>query len=286
VAMFIEAKTKGEQDKLSTALGRLTSEDPTFRVRFDPETSQTLMEGMGELHLEILVDRLKREFNVEVMTGKPQVAYKETITAPSGEISYKHAKQTGGRGQYGHVVLEMEPGEPKSGVTFINKITGGKIPKEFIPGIEDGVMEASRSGPMAGFPVVDVAVTLYDGSYHDVDSSEIAFKIAAIEAFKMAVLKSKPAMLEPIMVVDVTTPENVMGQIIGDLNSRRGQIESNLQRGSSRIIRAYVPLAEMFGYATAIRSLSQGRAAYSMEPARYEQVPRNIAEALRGGGKK
>ena len=194
-------------------------------------------------------------------------------------------KQSGGRGQYGHVVIGMEPGETKSGVTFINKVVGGKIPKEFIPAVEDGVMEASKTGPFAGYPVTDVAVTLYDGSYHDVDSSEIAFKIAAIEAFKQGILKGRPIMLEPIMVVDVITPENVMGQIIGDLNSRRGQIESNAQRGSSRLIRAFVPLAEMFGYATAIRSLSQGRAAYSMEPAKYQQVPRNIAEGLRGGGK-
>jgi len=286
VAMFIECKSKGEQDKLGTALGRLQSEDPTFRVRFDPETGQTLMEGMGELHLEILVDRLKREFNVEVITGKPQVAYKETATATVEKVDYKHVKQSGGRGQYGHVVIKLEPGEPKSGVTFENEIVGGKIPKEFVPAVEDGVMEASRNGPMAGFPVVDVVVTLYDGSYHDVDSSEIAFKLAGIEAFKQAVLKGKPALLEPIMLVDVITPENVMGQIIGDMNSRRGQIESNAQRGSSRVIRAFVPLAEMFGYATAIRSLSQGRAAYSMEPARYDRVPPNIAAGLTGGGKR
>ncbi|MBI1992723.1 MAG: elongation factor G, partial [Candidatus Omnitrophica bacterium] len=245
-----------------------------------------LMEGMGELHLEILVDRMRREFNVDVLTGKPQVAYKETITGTVEEVNYKHVKQSGGRGQYGHVVVKLEPAPPKSGVTFINKIVGGKIPKEFIPAVEDGVMEASHSGPMAGYPVTDLTVTLYDGSYHDVDSSEIAFKIAAIEAFKQGVMKGRPAMLEPIMAVDVVTPETVMGEIIGDLQSRRGKVENILQRGSSRVIRAYVPLAEMFGYATAIRSLSQGRAAYSMEPARYEQVPRNIAEGLTGGGKR
>ncbi|PIQ83805.1 MAG: elongation factor G [Candidatus Omnitrophica bacterium CG11_big_fil_rev_8_21_14_0_20_63_9] len=284
VAMFIAAKTKAEQDKLSTALGRLTSEDPTFRVRYNEETAQTLMEGMGELHLEILVDRLKREFNVEVETGKPQVAYKETITAPVEEVSYKHVKQSGGRGQYGHVIISMEPAESKSGITFINKVVGGKIPKEFIPAVEDGVMEAAKTGPMAGYPVADVTVTLFDGSYHDVDSSEIAFKIAAIEAFKQAFMKGRPVMLEPIMQVEVVTPEEFMGEIIGDLGSRRGQIEGSTMRGSSRVIRAFVPIAEMFGYATAIRSLSQGRAAYAMEPARYEQVPRNIAEALRKGG--
>ena len=286
VSMFIEAKTKAEQDKLSNALGLLQDEDPTFRVQFNPETAQTLMEGMGELHLEILVDRMRREFNVDVLTGKPQVAYKETITQVVEEVNYKHVKQSGGRGQYGHVVIKLEPAPPKSGVTFINKVVGGKIPKEFIPAVDDGVMEASRSGPMAGYPVTDVTVTLYDGSYHDVDSSEIAFKIAAIEAFKQGILKGRPAMLEPIMVVDVVTPETVMGEIIGDLQSRRGKVENILQRGSSRVIRAFVPLAEMFGYATSIRSLSQGRAAYSMEPARYEQVPRNIAEGLTGGGRK
>jgi len=284
VSMFIEAKTKGEQDKLSNALGMLQDEDPTFRVHYNPETSQTLMEGMGELHLEILVDRMRREFSVDVMTGKPQVAYKETITQVVEKADYKHAKQTGGRGQFAHVVLKIEPGELKTGITFVNKIVGGKIPKEFIPAIEDGVIEAAKSGPMSGFPVVDVQVTVYDGSYHDVDSSEIAFKIAAIEAFKQGVLKARPIMLEPIMVVDVVTPETVMGEIIGDLQSRRGEVESITQRGSSRIIRAFVPLAEMFGYATAIRSLSQGRAAYAMEPAKYKQVPTNIAAKLTGKG--
>jgi len=285
VSMFIEAKTKAEQDRLSTALGLLQDEDPTFRVHYDQETGQTLMEGMGELHLEILIDRMRREFNVEVLSGKPQVAYKETITQPVEKLEYKHVKQSGGRGQYGHVVIKLEPAPPKSGVTFISKVVGGKIPKEFIPAIEDGVMEAAKTGPMAGYPVVDVTVTVYDGSYHDVDSSEIAFKIAAIEAFKQGVLKGRPALLEPIMLVEVITPESVMGEIIGDLGSRRGQVESTVLRGSSRIIRAFVPLGEMFGYATAIRSLSQGRAAYAMEPARYEQVPRNIAEGLTGKGR-
>lgn len=284
VSMFIEAKTKAEQDKLSNALGMLQDEDPTFRVHYNQETGQTLMEGMGELHLEILVDRMRREFNVEVLTGKPQVAYKETVTQTVEKADYKHAKQSGGRGQYGHVVLKIEPAPPKSGVTFINKIVGGKVPKEFVPAIEDGVMEAARTGPMAGYPVTDLTVTVYDGSYHDVDSSEIAFKIAAIEAFKLGVMKARPVMLEPIMLVDVVTPEEVMGEIIGDLQSRRGKVESINQRGSSRIIRAYVPLSEMFGYTTAIRSLSQGRAASAMEPSKYEQVPASIAAKLTGKG--
>jgi elongation factor G len=283
-SMFIEAKTKAEQDKLGNALGRLQDEDPTFRVHYNQETGQTLMEGMGELHLEILVDRMRREFNVEVMTGKPQVAYKETMTLLVEKVEGKHIKQTGGRGQYGHVVMKMEPAPPKSGVTFVNKVVGGKIPKEFIPAAEDGVMEASRTGPMAGYPVVDVTVTLYDGSFHEVDSSEIAFKIAAIEGFKQGILRGGPVMLEPIMLVEVVTPEDFMGEIIGDLGSRRGQIEGTSLRGSSRVIRAYVPIAEMFGYATAIRSLSQGRAAYSMEPAKYQQVPVNIAAKLTGKG--
>ena len=285
IAMFIEPKSKADQDKLGNALGRLQDEDPTFRVHYNQETGQTLMEGMGELHLEILVDRMRREFNVEALTGKPQVAYKETMTQAVEKVESKHIKQTGGRGQYGHVVLEMAPAEVKSGVTFVNKIVGGKIPKEFIPAVEDGVMEAARTGPLGGYPVVDVTVTLSDGSFHEVDSSEIAFKIAAIEGFKQGVLRGKPVLLEPIMLVEVVTPEACLGEIIGDLGSRRGKIESSTLRGSSRVVRAFVPLADMFGYATAIRSLSQGRAAYTMEPARYEQVPRGIAETLIGKGK-
>jgi elongation factor G len=253
-------------------------------VSSDEETKETLLSGMGELHLEIIVDRLKEEFGVEAIVGQPKVAFRETALK-SAQAEGKYIRQTGGRGQYGHVVIKLEPAPPKSGVSFISKIVGGRIPKEFIPAVEDGVMEAARSGPMAGYPVTDVTATLYDGSYHDVDSSEIAFKIAAIEAFKQGIMKGRPVMLEPIMVVDVVTPELVMGEIIGDLQSRRGKVENILQRGSSRLIRAYVPLAEMFGYATAIRSLSQGRAAYAMEPARYEQVPKNIAEGLIGGGK-
>ncbi len=283
VAMFIEPKTKGEQDKLATALGRLQDEDPTFIVEYNQETGQTLMQGMGELHLDILVDRMRREFNVEPITGKPQVAYKETITQEVEKVEGKHIKQSGGRGQYGHVVVAIEPGEPKSGVTFINKVVGGRIPKEFIPAVEAGVREAAKSGPLGGYPVQDVCVTLYDGSYHDVDSSEIAFKIAAIEAFKQGCLSAKPVLLEPIMLVEVVLPEEFVGEIMGDLQARRGKIEGMVERGASRVIRAFVPLGEMFGYATAIRSLSQGRAAYSMEPARYEQVPANVAAKLIGG---
>ena len=289
IAMFIEPKTKADQDKLSTALGRLQDEDPTFRVRYNPETGQTLIEGMGELHLEVLVDRMRREFNVEALTGKPQVAYKETITKEVEEVESKHIKQTGGRGQYGHVVMRMEPAPPKSGVSFVNKVVGGRIPKEFIPAVEDGVMEASKTGPMAGYPVTDMVVTLFDGSYHDVDSSEIAFKIAAIEGFKQGMMKGGPVLLEPIMQVEVVMPEEVMGEIIGDLQARRGKVETITQRASSRVIRGHVPLAEMFGYATTIRSLSQGRAAYAMEPAFYQQVPMHLAEkivGIRGKGRR
>jgi len=282
IAMFIEPKTKADQDKLSTALGRLQDEDPTFRVRYNPETGQTLMEGMGELHLEVLVERMRREFNVDTLTGKPQVAYKETMTQLVEEVESKYIKQTGGRGQYGHVVLKMEPGEPKSGVAFVNKVVGGRIPKEFIPAVEDGVMEASASGPFAGYPVTDVVVTLYDGSFHDVDSSEIAFKIAAIEGFKQGIMKGRPVLLEPIMLAEVVMPEECMGEIIGDLQSRRGKIEAIAQRGSSRVIRGHVPLSDMFGYATSIRSLSQGRASYTMEPAFYQQVPAHLVEKLIG----
>jgi len=285
IAMSIEPKTKGDQDKLAIALGRLQDEDPTFHVTYNQETGQTLMAGMGELHLEVLTDRMRREFNVEPITGKPQVAYKETITKTVEEINVKYVKQSGGRGQYGHVIIDMEPAPPKSGVTFVNKVVGGRIPREFIPAVEDGVMEAAKTGPFAGYPTTDLVVTLLDGSYHDVDSSEIAFKIAAIEAFKQGFMKGGPVMLEPIMDVEVVMPEDFMGEIIGDLQSRRGKVESINQRGSSRVIKSYVPLSEMFGYATTIRSLSQGRAAYTMEPAFYHQVPAGLVEKLVGSRK-
>ncbi len=282
IAMSIEPKSKADQDKLGNALARLQDEDPTFRVFYNQETSQTLMEGMGELHLDILVDRMRREFNVEPLTGKPQVAYKETMTQLVEKVEGKYIKQSGGRGQYGHVVMSMEPSPTKSGVTFLNKVVGGKIPREYIPAVEDGVIEAAKTGPMAGYPVTDITVTLYDGSFHEVDSSEIAFKIAAIEGFKQGVMKGRPIMLEPIMLVEVVTPEDFLGSIMGDLQSRRGKIEAVDHRASSRVIRAFVPLGEMFGYASAIRSLSQGRAAYTMEPAKYEQVPASIAVKLVG----
>ncbi len=282
ISMFIEPKSKVDQDKLANALGLLQDEDPTFRINYNQETGQTLMSGMGELHLEILVDRMRREFNVEPIVGKPQVAYKETILQAVEKIEGKHIKQTGGRGQYGHVVIKLEPGEPRSGVTFVNKIVGGRIPREFIPAVEAGILEASKTGPLRGYPVVDVTATLFDGSYHDVDSSEIAFKIAAIEAFKEGFMRGKPVLLEPIASVEVVTPEECMGQINGDLQSRRGRIESISNRGSTRAVRAFVPVGEMFGYATTIRSLSQGRAAYTMEPARYEQVPQQIAAKIMG----
>ncbi len=285
VSMFIEPKNKGDQDKLSIALGRLQDEDPTFRVNYNQETGQTLISGMGELHLDILVDRMRREFSVDPITGKPQVAYKETMTMDVEKIEAKHIKQSGGRGQYGHVIGAIGPGEPKSGIVFENKVVGGKIPKEFIPAVEDGVMMASKNGPLAGYPVIDVTFTLYDGSYHDVDSSEIAFKLAGMEAFKAGMMKGKPVLLEPIMTVEVVMPEEFQGQIIGDLQSRRGRVEATTIRGSSRVIRALVPLAEMFGYASAIRSLSQGRAAYAMEPATYERVPASITAKLTAGGR-
>jgi len=285
IAMSIESKTKAEQDKLGLALARLQDEDPTFKVRYNQETAQTLIEGMGELHLEVVVDRIRREFNVEAVTGKPQVAYKETITRLVEEVEGKHIKQTGGRGQYGHVVFRVEPAPAKTGVVFINKIIGGAIPREYIPAVESGVLEAAKTGPLAGYPVTDMVITLFDGSFHDVDSSEIAFKLAAIEGFRVGVNRGGPILLEPIMLVEVVMPEEYMGEIIGDLQARRGKIETITQRGTSRVIRANVPLAEMFGYATTIRSLSQGRASYTMEPAMYQRIPTELANEIIGTGK-
>jgi len=261
------------------ALGRLREEDPTFRVKYDQETSETIISGMGELHLEVLVDRMKREFKVEAQTGKPQVAYKETITKGS-EVVGKHIQQSGGRGQYGHVVFEMEPGEQGSGITFESKIVGGAIPREYIPAVEAGVKEASLSGVMAGYPVTDVSVKLIDGSFHVVDSSEIAFKLAGILGFKEGMRQGKPILLEPIMKVEVTTPEDYMGDVIGDLSSRRAKIEEMKQKGNVKAVLGYVPLAEMFGYATAVRSLTQGRATYMMEPSYYQEVPKSVSEKI------
>jgi len=280
IAVAVEPKTKADEDKLGTALAKLAEEDPTFKVRFDHETGQTLIAGMGELHLEIIVDRMLREFGVQANVGRPQVAYKETIRQPA-EAEGRYIRQTGGRGQYGHVEIILEPLPRGTGIEFEDEIRGGDIPREFIPPVEDGIREAAESGVLAGYPVVDFRARLIDGSYHDVDSSEIAFKIAGSMAFKEAMAKAKPVLLEPVMKVEVVTPESYMGDVIGDLNARRGRIESIEQQGTIRIIRALVPLAEMFGYATALRSNTQGRATHTMEPSHYEEVPASIAEQIR-----
>jgi elongation factor G len=280
ISVAIEPKTKADQDKLGIALSRLAVEDPTFRISSDPETGQTIISGMGELHLEIIVDRLMREFKVEANIGRPQVAYREAIRQPArGEGRY--VRQTGGRGQYGHCILEIEPLPPGQGFEFVNKIVGGVIPKEFIPAVEGGVREAMDTGVIAGYPVVDVHIAVVDGSYHEVDSSEMAFKIAGSMAFKAAMQKANPTIKEPIMAVEIVTPEQFLGEVIGDLNSRRGRIEG-IEPGpaGTQFIRAHVPLAEMFGYATALRSLTQGRATYVMQPSHYEEVPANIAQEL------
>ncbi len=277
ISVAIEPKTKGDQDKLSAGLQRLSDEDPTFRVRTDEETGQTLISGMGELHREIIVDRLLREFNVDASVGRPQVAYRETITRPVEKVEGRFVRQTGGRGQYGHVVIHVEPTEPGEGYEFLDRIVGGKIPREFVPPVDLGIQEAMESGTLAGYPVVDVRVTLADGSYHDVDSSEIAFKVAGSMAFKAAMQRGKPALLEPVMAVEVVTPEEYLGDVMGDLNARRGQVEGLEPRGNAQVIKARVPLATMFGYATALRSTTQGRATFTMQFDRYQQVPRSIA---------
>ncbi len=279
IKIAIEPKTKADQEKMGLALHKLAEEDPTFRVSTDEETSQTLIEGMGELHLEILVERMKREFKVEANIGKPQVAYRETITIPV-KSEEKYAKQSGGRGQYGHVLMNVSPQEPGKGYEFINSVVGGRIPREFIPAVDKGVQEALTRGIQAGFPIVDVKVELYDGSYHDVDSNELSFKIAGSLAFQKAVRSANPIILEPIMKVEVTTPDEYFGDVMGNLSSRRGQIYETSNRGMAKVISAYVPLAEMFGYATDLRSLSQGRAGYAMEFDRYERVPGNVAEKI------
>jgi elongation factor G len=279
IDLAIEPKTKADQDKLGVALARLGEEDPTFRVSTDPETGQTIISGMGELHLEIIVDRLKREFKVDANVGKPQVAYRETITRPV-DVEGKFVRQSGGRGQYGHVKIKAEPLSRGAGFEFVNAIVGGVIPREYIPAVQKGIEEAMQSGPLTGFPIVDIKVTLYDGSHHEVDSSEMAFKIAGSMAIKEAVEKGGAVILEPIMRVEVVTPEEFLGAIIGDLNSRRGQIQGMEERGNARLVRAFVPLAEMFGYANDMRSISQGRAQFSMFFDHYEQVPQNIAQKL------
>lgn len=280
ISIAIEPKTKADQEKLGLSLKKLSDEDPTFKVHTDEETLQTIISGMGELHLEIIVDRLKREFKVEANVGNPQVAYKETIQA-GAKAEEKYAKQSGGRGQYGHVLLSIEPLERGTGYEFVNAIIGGKIPKEFIPAVDKGVQEALTRGICFGYPLVDIRVELYDGSYHDVDSSEIAFKIAGSLCVQKAVRAAKPVLLEPIMDVEVITPEDYFGDIMGDLSSRRGQICETGDRGLVKFIRAFVPLAQMFGYATELRSMSQGRAAYTMEFDHYEKVPQNIAEKIK-----
>ena len=280
IAVAVEPKTKADEDKLATALAKLAEEDPTFKVRFDHETGQTLIAGMGELHLEIIVDRMLREFGVQANVGRPQVAYKETVRQ-SAEAEGRYIRQTGGRGQYGHVEIILEPLPRGTGIEFEDEIKGGDIPREFIPPVEAGIREAAESGVLAGYSVVDFRTRLIDGSYHDVDSSEMAFKIAGSMAFKEAMAKAKPVLLEPVMKVEVLTPEAYMGDVIGDLNARRGRIESIEQQGAVRIIRALVPLAEMFGYATALRSNTQGRATHTMEPSHYEEVPASIAEQIR-----
>jgi len=279
ISVAVEPKTKADQEKMGVALSKLAREDPSFRVRTDEESGQTIISGMGELHLEIIVDRMRREFKVEANVGKPQVAYRETIRQPV-EQEGKFVRQTGGRGQYGHVFLRIEPKEPGTGYEFVNAIVGGVVPKEYIPAVDKGVQEQMQNGVIAGYPVVDVKVTLFDGSYHDVDSSEIAFKIAGSMAFKEGAKKAKPVLLEPIMKVEVVTPEEYMGDVNGDLNRRRGLLQGLEDGPAGKIIRAQVPLAEMFGYATTLRSMSQGRATYTMEFDHYAEVPANVADAI------
>ncbi len=279
IHIAVEPKTKADQEKMGVALGKLAEEDPSFRVMTQEETGQTLIGGMGELHLEIIVDRLKREFKVEAEIGQPQVAFRETIRS-SVSKEYKYAKQSGGRGQYGHVFIKLEPKEPGSGYEFVNEISGGVIPKEYIPAVDKGIQEAMQNGVLAGYPVVDFKVTLYDGSYHDVDSSEMAFKIAGSMAFKEASRTANPVLLEPMMKVEVEVPEEYMGDVIGDLNRRRGQINSMDDRLGLKIVNAFVPLVEMFGYSTDLRSATQGRGTYSMEFDHYGEVPSNIAKEI------
>ena len=279
ISVAVEPKTKADQEKMGVALGKLAAEDPSFRVHTDEETGQTIISGMGELHLEILVDRMFREFKVEAEVGAPQVAYREAIRNEVNQ-EYKYAKQSGGRGQFGHVYLRIKPGTPGTGFVFNNEIKGGVIPKEYIPAVEKGCAEAMQKGILAGYPIEDVEVAVYDGSYHEVDSSEMAFKLAASMGFKEGARKANPCILEPMMKVEVEVPENFMGDVIGDLNRRRGQVTNMGDRAGNKIVDAFVPLAEMFGYSTDLRSATQGRATYSMEFDHYEEVPRNVAEEI------
>jgi elongation factor G len=280
ISVAVEPKTKADQEKMGVALSKLAAEDPSFRVHTDEETGQTIISGMGELHLEIIVDRMKREFKVEANVGKPQVAYRETLRG-STEVEGKFVRQSGGRGQFGHCWLKLEPQEEGKGYEFVNAVVGGVIPKEYIPAIDKGIQEQMKNGILAGYQVIDVKVTVFDGSYHDVDSNEMAFKVAASMGFKKGALQAKPVLLEPIMKVEVVTPEDFMGDIVGDLNRRRGIINGMEDApGGIKIVDAQVPLSEMFGYATSMRSLTQGRASYSMEPLRYMEAPNNVTEAI------
>ena len=279
ISVAIEPKTKSDQEKMSVALGRLAEEDPTFQVRTNEESGQTEISGMGELHLEVLVDRMMREYKVDANVGRPQVSYRETVRGTAEKVEGRHVRQTGGSGQYGIVYINIEPA-PGEGFDFVNKIKGGSIPTEFIPAIEKGVEEALANGVRAGYPMVDVRVTLVDGKFHDTDSSEIAFKIAGSLAFKEAARRAKPVLLEPIFAVEVVTPEEYMGDVIGDLNRRRGRVHGMEPRGNAQVVTAHVPLSEMFGYATDVRSMSQGRATYTMQFDKYEEVPPNIAEKV------
>jgi elongation factor G len=280
ISVAIEPKTKADQDKLGKALGALSEEDPTFQVRTDDDTGQTIISGMGELHLEVLVDRMTREFSVSANVGKPQVAYRETITVPVQKVEERYVRQTGGRGQYGHVVIDLEPTGPGGGYEFVDKVTGGDIPREYIPAVDAGIQQAMEGGVIAGYPLVDVRATLTGGSYHEVDSSEMAFKIAGSMALKKGARQAKPVLLEPIMAVEVVTPEDYMGDVIGDLSSRRGKVEGMEQRGNAQVVRSQVPLAEMFGYATDLRSRTQGRATYTMQFDSYQRVPESIAQEI------
>jgi elongation factor G len=280
IDVAIEPKTKADQDKLAIALQKLSEEDPTFRVHTDPETAQTIISGMGELHLEIIVDRMRREFRVDANIGRPQVAYRETIRNRVEKVEGKFIRQSGGKGQYGHVVINLEPGQQGTGFVFEDKIIGGVVPREYIGPVEQGIKEALETGVLAGYPMVDVKVELVYGSYHDVDSSEMAFKIAGSMAFKEAAKRASPVLLEPMMNVEVVVPEAYMGDVLGDLSSRRGKIGGMTQRGEAQVIAATVPLGEMFGYSTKLRSMSQGRAVYSMEFAHYDEVPKSKAEEI------
>jgi len=279
ISVAVEPKTKADQEKMGIALARLAQEDPTFKVNTDPDSGQTIISGMGELHLEIIIDRMMREYKVEANVGKPQVAYRETIRKPS-QAEGKFIRQTGGRGQYGHVKIKLDPQEPGKGYEFVNDIVGGSVPREYIKPVDQGIKEAMEGGVLAGYEMVDIKATLYDGSYHDVDSSEMAFKIAGSMAFKEAARKASPVLLEPVMSVEVVVPDEFMGDIIGDLNSRRGRVEGVEHRAGSQVIKAYVPLSEMFGYATDMRSRTQGRATFSMHFSRYEQAPQSVAEEI------